>query len=500
MTESHTPARTRYAPSPTGRTHLGNLRTAMFSWLLARHTGGQFILRIEDTDRQRLKEGAQEELLDALRWIGLNWDEGPDIGGPHPAYVQSANLPRYAEIARQLVNGGHAYYCDCSKERLDIVRRTQQGRGKANTRYDNHCRDRHLTAGPDTVIRFRLPDSGSTEIADAMRGFIRFENKDQGDPVILKSDGYPTYHLAAVVDDHDMHITHVLRGDEWLPSAPIHVNLYRALGWQPPTFAHLPLVVDINRQKIKKRSQIDATESDEVSEETLAYERYMEMLRVATLRERGYLPAAVFNFMAFLGWHPGTTDEIMSVDEVVARFSLERLSTSPAVFDVARLNWFNQQHMKRLSSTDLSALALPFLRAVYGDHPLLSEPHLSLLIDTIRDDIVTVGDVPDIARFAFVEPDFSSLAPALRDELHLPTSILVLNTLRDSLPTGDLTVDGADALIKSIRNTHKLGGKQVFHPIRVALTGTEKGPHLSNILALLGPERCRQRISQAIIQ
>ncbi len=489
--QTRNPARTRYAPSPTGRTHLGNLRTALFAWLWARHTDGQFILRIEDTDRERLVAGAQEELMDALRWLGLNWDEGPD--SPNGSrYVQSHNLARYREVVQHLLDCGRAYYCDCSPERLEIVRRAQQARGQ-KPRYDNHCRRRRLEAGDQRVVRLALPENGETLVHDVLRGTIRFENADHGDPIILKSDGYPTYHLASVVDDHDMGITHVIRADEWLPSTPIHVNLYAALGWQPPQFVHLPLVTDHERRKIKKRSDGD---------QSAEYAEYAEMLRVATLRERGYLPQAVLNYLAFLGWHPGSTEEIMTPEEIVARFTLERLSTSPAVFDVDRLNWFNQQHLKRLSNAELSALALPYLRAAYPEAAQLADPAwCEALIAAVRDELIALADVVTAARFAFEPPQtFTTEALAL---LQAPNATVALNALNDALPNvARLTHAQAEELLKSLRDqlkqAHQLSGKQILPPIRAALTGSTGGAHLADILALLSVADLRERLQRAL--
>jgi glutamyl-tRNA synthetase len=488
------PVRTRYAPSPTGRTHLGNLRTALFSWSLARHTGGQFVLRIEDTDRDRLAQGAQEELLDSLRWLGLDWDEGPDMGGPHGPYVQSEKRIRYAEVAQHLIDAGRAYYCDCTPERLEIVRKTQQSRGQ-KPRYDNHCRSRGLKHGANTVIRFKLPETGVTTVQDALRGPIQFENQDQGDPIIVKSDGFPTYHLAAMVDDHDMHISHVLRGDEWLSSTPVHANLYAALGWTPPVFVHLPLVTDFAGHKIKKRTE----PGDNTSED---YLEYAELLRVSTLRERGYLPVAVFNFLVFLGWNPGTIEEVMTPDEITARFSLDRISTSPGVFDVDRLNWFNQQHIKRLLPGDLVMQTLPYLHAAYGDHALLADPHkITILIAAVRDELVVFSDIVQSTRFAFVDPE--TYAPEALAELHKPETVSVLPALRAALPeSGAITLEHASELFKNLRTqlkaAYRLDGKQVMLPTRAALTGLIEGPHLIDIVALLGPETCRRRIDRTL--
>lgn len=488
-TLSLTPARTRYAPSPTGRTHLGNLRTAMFAWLWARHTGGQFLLRIEDTDRERYVEGAQEELMAALRWLGLEWDEGPDKANGE-RYIQSRNLARYQAVAQTLVAAGHAYYCDCTPERLEIVRRTQQARGQ-QPRYDNHCRSRGLTAG---VVRLKLPESGTTVIHDELRGHIAFENADMGDPILLKSDGFPTYHLAATVDDHDMAITHVIRGEEWLSSTPIHVNLYLALGWTPPSFTHTPLVTDFQGKKIKKR--------DDGHPRSEEYAEYVEMLRVATLQARGYLPEAVFNFLAFLGWHPGTTEEIMTREEIVAKFTLSRLSSSPGVFDVDRLNWFNQQHLKLRANAELAALALPYLTTAHPHAAQLAQPAwVEALIGAVRDELVALADVVEVTQFAFADP--SHLSPELAAELATEASKAAIHAFVAALPAENtITPEAAEALFKGLRDqlkqSHKLNGKQVMMPIRIALTGTTGGAHLADILPLIGVEAARRRAEQAL--
>lgn len=493
MTQTPLPARTRYAPSPTGRTHLGNLRSALFAWCYARHTGGQFLLRIEDTDRERLVEGGQAELMDSLRWLGLTWDEGPDIGGPYGPYIQSENLPRYGEVAAQLVAEGHAYYCDCTPERLEIVRKMQKSRGIVATRYDNHCRTRGLGPGAGHVVRLKMPESGTTTAHDAIRGPVTFDNAEIGDPVILKSDGFPTYHLAVVVDDHNMRVTHVLRGEEWLPSTPIHLTLYAALGWEPPTFAHLPLVTDFQGRKIKKRT--DATDQPE------GYQEYAEMLRIATLKAKGYLPEGVFNFLAFLGWHPGTTEEILTREEIATRFTLDRISASPGVFDVDRLNWFNHQHMKRLTLAQLTDLALPYLRAAYTN-PHLSDPAwVERLITALRDDLTVAGEVVELARFAFAAP--TEYGPEAAAELAKPEARIALSAAQAALPTaGEIGLGEADTLFKSLRERlkaeHKMGGKAVMMPIRVALTGDMGGPHLPDILALIGPAEAHKRIAAAL--
>ncbi|MHB9091215.1 MAG: glutamate--tRNA ligase, partial [Chloroflexota bacterium] len=320
--------RVRYAPSPTGSPHIGNIRTAMFNWLLARHHGGKFIVRIEDTDQTRLVPGALDAILGSLRWLGLSWDEGPEVGGSFGPYFQSERLPIYKQHAEQLVAGGHAYHCYCTSERLEQVREEQMAR-KETIRYDRACRelsadDRRAReeAGTPYVVRFKAPLAGQTIVRDLFRGDIAFDNATLDDHVLLKSDGWPTYQLANVVDDHLMAITHVLRGDEWISSAPKHVLEYEAFGWRPPVFGHLSLILGKDRTKLSKRH--GATD-------------------VLSYREAGYLPDALVNFLALLGWSPPeevrAEGDILSRAELVRLFDLDRVGVTPSVFDNDKLDW-----------------------------------------------------------------------------------------------------------------------------------------------------------------
>ncbi|MCX6000886.1 MAG: glutamate--tRNA ligase, partial [Chloroflexi bacterium] len=300
--------RVRYAPSPTGYPHIGNIRTALFNWLFARHAGGTFIIRIEDTDQARKVEGAQEAILDSLRWLGIDWDEGPEAGGSCGPYLQSNRLPLYQQHAQQLLNSGHAYECYCSAERLSQTRAAMAERKESIRTYDRHCRDlcpkerdRLKCQGVSPVIRFKVPLEGRTTFHDLVRGNIAFDNSELDDLVLLKSDGYPTYHLANVVDDHLMKITHVMRADEWLSSTPRHVLLYRAFHWEPPLYAHLPMILGPDKSKLSKRHGATSL---------LEY------------RDKGYLPEAVVNFLALLGWSLDDRTELFSRDELISHFSL----------------------------------------------------------------------------------------------------------------------------------------------------------------------------------
>ncbi|MGA2284712.1 MAG: glutamate--tRNA ligase, partial [Dehalococcoidia bacterium] len=318
--------RVRFAPSPTGIPHVGNIRTALFNWLFARHEGGGFVLRIEDTDQTRLVSEALDAIVASLRWLGLDWDEGPEVGGPHGPYFQSQRLERYHRAADELIAKDAAYRCYCSPERLEQVR-AEQTRRKEPPRYDRRCRflsdaecAQEEATGIKPVVRFKTPLSGRTEFDDVVRGHVAFENETLDDFVLLKSDGFPTYHLANVVDDHVMEISHVLRADEWLPSTPRHLLLYAALGYAPPVFAHLPMILGPDRAKLSKRHGAVSL---------LEYKR------------QGYLPEVMFNFLGLLGWSLDDHTEIISREEFIRHFSLERIVKNPAIFDVEKLTWMN---------------------------------------------------------------------------------------------------------------------------------------------------------------
>ena len=341
------PVRTRYAPSPTGEPHLGNIRTALYDWLLARHYGGQFILRIEDTDQQRYAEGGVEALFSALRWLGLEWDEGPDVGGPHGPYVQSERLELYNSYTDRLLAQDNAYQCYCSPERLAEVRKQQQAR-KEPPRYDRRCRD--LTpeqraeaeaSGVAPVVRFKTPLTGETVAHDVLRGDIVFKNETLDDFVLMKSDGYPTYHLAAIVDDHLMEITHVIRSDEWLPSAPRHFLIYQAFGWEPPLIAHVSRVLGPDKTKLSKRHGAHS---------------------VLDYREQGFLPDAVINFLALLGWSLDDHTEIIDRQTLVQHFDLDRVLPNPAVFNQDKLLWMNGMYIRQMPPETLADVLRPIWR------------------------------------------------------------------------------------------------------------------------------------------
>jgi glutamyl-tRNA synthetase len=477
--------RTRYAPSPTGDPHLGNIRTALFDWLLARRYGGQFILRIEDTDQARYVEGGAENLMAALRWLGLDWDEGPDVGGAFGPYVQSQRLHVYQEHAERLVASDWAYRCFCSPERLDAVRKAQQER-KEPPRYDRRCRGLSAEAlaaaaagGATPVIRFKTPLSGETPTHDVLRGEVVFQNATLDDFVILKSDGYPTYHLAAMVDDHLMDITHVIRGDEWLPSAPRHFLIYQAFGWTPPLFAHVSRVLGADRAKLSKRHGAHS---------------------VLEYRDQGYLPDALVNFLALLGWSLDDRTDIIPRQTLIENFSLERLLPNPAVFNADKLLWLNGIYIREMPDDELADAVLPFLERRLGrpaDHGLLMR-----VIPIVKERIKLLSEIVEMADFFFTDGDLAYDAETLLGKKYAGNPAAA----REALERVVLAAEGDEewtheALESAVRPLAKeLGVKagDLFGLVRVAVTGRAAAPPLFETMEVLGREKTLGRLRSAV--
>jgi glutamyl-tRNA synthetase len=480
--------RVRFAPSPTGLPHLGNMRTALFNWLFARHYGGDFIVRIEDTDLARKKEGADQMILEALRWLGLDWDEGPEKGGGFGPYYQSQRLSSYQTYAQRLLEEGQAYRCYCSPERLEEMRQEQQRRGEP-TGYDRRCRGlsdaevgRYEAQRAKPVIRFKVPLKGQASFHDLLRGMISVANTSLDDFVLLKSDGYPTYHLANVVDDHVMEITDVLRADEWIPSTPRHILIYQAFGWHPPRYIHLPLILETSGGKMSKR---------------------LGDISLASYRQRGYLPEAIVNYLALLGWSPGDTEEIFVLEELVERFSWERISVSPAIFDLERLNWFNKWYVRHFGSGRIAREVAPFLQEAYGRDERSEGTAYSpqewreLLVEHVREEVSSLEEIP--AHVGFIFLDEIAYTDKARKVLNAPRAVRVLEAFVErvnSIPS--LDVAGASSLLQELRvnfeEMENFRAREVLFPIRASLTGTLEGPSLAAVIALLGKERCIQRV------
>jgi glutamyl-tRNA synthetase len=472
--------RVRFAPSPTGNLHVGGLRTALYNYLFARRHGGKFVLRIEDTDRSRFVPGAVEVIVESLRWAGLDYDEGPDKGGPHAPYLQSERLARYREAVDRLLASGRAYPCFCTAERLDAMRKDRQ-KGQQSTKYDRHCArlapaeiEARKAAGEPFVIRMRIPDERVVVVPDIVRGRVEFGTDILDDQILLKSDGYPTYHLANVVDDHLMAITHVIRGEEWLPSTPKHVLLYRYLGWDPPRFAHLPLLLAADRSKLSKR-QADVA--------------------VADYREQGYYPDALVNFVALLGWNPGYDRDFFTLEELVAEFSLERVGKSGAVFDLDKLRWLNAEYLRRRSPGELLAELKPCLaeRGIAG----WDDAYLLRVIALMRERVVSIREVPAKAGWFFADPreyEQETVAKRWRPESGRLLARL-LPALEASAPFEAAALETA---VKAFAEREGLKLADLVHPLRLACTGMGAGPGLYALMETLGRDTCARRIRTAI--
>ncbi len=471
--------RVRFAPSPTGYPHVGNIRTALFNWLFARHNGGTFILRIEDTDRERMVEGATEAIIDSLRWLGLDWDEGP--------YFQSQRLHLYREVAERLVKLDAAYYCYCSPERLKSVREEQMKR-KQPPGYDRHCR--YLTRsqraelesqGIVPVVRFKTPLEGQTVFQDLLRGEIVFQNSSLDDFVLLKSDGYPTYHLANIVDDHLMEVSHVLRADEWLSSTPRHVLLYQALGWEPPRFAHLPMILGPDRSKLSKRHGATA---------------------VTEYMEAGYLPEAMFNFLALLGWSLDDKTELMSQEEIAKNFTLERISKNPAVFNKEKLDWMNGVYIRSLNLEEFTWRTLPFLEK--GLPSSVSRPldqdYVRHIMPLIQDRARTLGEVASLTEFFFVE-ELDYKVELLLEKLAPADAVKSLQSTIARLE-GLVAWDAVtlESVIRPLAEELGLKTGVYFGLLRVAITGRTAAPPLFQTMEVLGKERCLKRLRAALVK
>ena len=480
---SDSAVRVRYGPSPTGEPHIGNIRTALFDWLLARRHGGQFIVRIEDTDQARRVEGAEEGILEALRWLGLDWDEGPDIGGPHAPYRQSERLPLYREAAERLVAAGKAYRCFCSPDRLDAVRKAQQQQ-KLAPGYDRHCRnltpeqvDAAAADGPG-VVRFAMPREGTTVVEDALRGAVEFRNELLDDHVLLKRDGFPTYHLASVVDDREMRISHVIRGEEWLPSAPRHVAQYEALGWAPPIWVHVPIIRGADKGKLSKRHGATS---------------------VRAYAEQGFLPEALLNFMALLGWSKDESTTIMSREEMVEAFSIEGLGLASAMFDLERLSEMNARYIRALSPADFLERGRPWLEAAVGREVDLGR--LLPLAPSIQERVKLLPELVDYADFFYAEGALEYSNEELMGRGYRGKPWAALEALEAALRLLR-RLEGWDAagLEAGLRGLAEERGEKpgaLFTPVRVAVTGKRIAPPLFETLEVLGREATVGRLNAA---
>lgn len=472
--------RVRFAPSPTGFLHVGGLRTALYNYLFAKRNNGTFVLRIEDTDQSRKVEGAVENLISSLQWAGVEFDEGPGKDGKFGPYVQSQRLHQYLWYTQQLVDADKAYCCFCTPERLEKVRE-QQMADKQSITYDRLCRDipvvearRRVEAGESYVVRMKVPLDGDVTFTDLIRGPVTIANAILDDQVLLKSDGFPTYHLAVVVDDHAMEISHVIRGEEWLPSTPKHVLLYQFLGWELPVFAHLPLLLNPDGSKLSKRQG------------DVAVEDY---------RAKGYLKEALVNFIAFLGWNPGDTREIFSIDELVHEFSFDRVGKSGAVFNIEKLNWLNQQHIRLKTEGELLDMVKPMLEEKGWKG--FSDDYLKRVIALLKDRITVMPDFTTKCMFFYEDP--KSFDEKGRAKNWGVETAKHLSLLLDSYTLcEEFTAARAEHELRTTAGTLGIGAGKLIHPVRLATTGESLGPSLFHVLEVLGKEATLRRMKFAI--
>ncbi|HEY61209.1 MAG TPA: glutamate--tRNA ligase [Anaerolineae bacterium] len=484
------PARVRFAPSPTGMTHLGSARTALYNYLLAHQTNGQFILRIEDTDRKRYNPESEIDLISSLKWLGLNWDEGPDIGGPYAPYRQSERKDIYQSYAQKLIDMGYAYPCFCTQNRLNELRKEQQKR-KVNPKYDRKCRDippleaaKRVANGESHVIRFKTPLTGSITVHDYLRGDITVNNKQLDDFIIVKSDGLALYHLAAMVDDHLMGITHVFRGEEWLSTFPFHAHIYRAFGWEEPVWIHLSVFLNpTGKGKMSKR-----------------FAQQMRLkgnsIFIKDIRKMGYIPEGVINWIVLMGWSFDDKTEFFTLNDLVNNFSIDKLNPSPAAIDFKKLDYFDGLHIRALSKSELAKRLKPFyLKAGYS----IDDSVLDKVIPLIQVRLHTLNEAPEISGFFFADHVNPNPNDLIGKHLTIDESIIAAHESYKLL--SDLTEFSPSSLEQPLRQlAEKLGLKagQLFGILRVAITGQKVSPPLLESMEIIGKETVLNRITIAI--
>lgn len=483
------PARTRVAPSPTGHMHIATARVALYCYLLARKTGGEFILRIEDTDVQRTVPGSEQEIINGLRWLGLEYDEGPDTGGPHGKYRQTERREIYQSHAKILVDKGNAYPCFCTSERLEKVRQEQMKR-KENPHYDGTCRvidldeaARRIASGEKYVIRFKMPHEGTTTAHDHLRGDIFTENQQLNDYVLIKSDGLPTYHLAAIVDDHVMGITHVLRGAEWLSTFPLHVNIVRAFGWEEPVWVHLSLFLKPSgKGKLSKRDGAIAMKD--------GYSVFIK-----DMNDLGYTPEGVLNWVALMGWGVAE-DDVMTLDQMVERFNIDSLTPSPAAINFQKLDHFNGTHIRLLSTEDLSARIKPNFVAAGLE---VQNETLLKVTPLIRERLVTLDDCLTFASFFFQENVVPTPEELVAKGLDAKQSAEIARQAYEILSgLGDVAHAIAEPPMRAYVEESGYSAGQVFGILRVAVTGQKVSPPLFESMEIIGREKVLERLKKAI--
>ncbi|GAB3825507.1 glutamate--tRNA ligase [Pontibacter rugosus] len=499
--------RVRFAPSPTGALHIGGVRTALYNFLLARKTGGKMILRIEDTDQTRFVPGAEDYIRESLEWCGIELDESPWKGGPYAPYRQSERKPIYMQYAQQLIDAGHAYYAFDTAEELDAMRERLKAAKVATPQYNAITRmtmknsltlpedevKRRLDSGDPYVIRLKVPRKEEVRLQDMIRGWVMVHSSAIDDKVLMKSDGMPTYHLANIVDDHLMKITHVIRGEEWLPSAPLHVLLYRYLGWEDtmPQFAHLPLLL-----KPDGNGKLSKRDGDKLGFPVfpLHWVDPNTGEKSTGYRESGYLPDAFVNFLAFLGWNPGTQQEIFSMDELIQEFTVERIGKSGTRFDIQKARWFNEQYLRAKPDSELAGYLMEALK----EHNITTTHQTAEKVAGLMKERVSFPqDFWKEAQYFYVAP--TEYSEKVASKKWNSQSVAVFEDFKNELLSlQDINADTVKELLNSILERHGMKIGQVMQALRLAVTGAEAGPDLMQIIEVLGKEETAQRIETAI--
>jgi len=477
--------RVRFAPSPTGLPHIGNIRTALFNWLFARHHGGKFIVRVEDTDQARLVPGSIEAMLDGLRWLNIDWDEGPEVGGPFGPYFQSERLDIYHELAERLVSQGNAYHCYCAQKPPAQDDEKQRDR-RVSASADCQCRDltqeeiAKLSGEQESnVVRFAMPKEGITRVNDLIRGEVEWRNETLNDFIILKSDGFPTYHLAVVADDHLMEISHVMRAEEWLPSTPRHLQLFDALGFEPPQFAHLPMIMGPDRAKLSKRHGATA---------------------IGEYKDAGILPDALLNFMVLLGWSLDDKTDVVPAQTVIENFTLDRITKSSAIFDQDKLQWMNGMYIRELSPEQLAGEMVPFLeRDLPKDMLPVDQDYLRKIAPLLQERMKSLEESADSTEYFFQANEGFDTDTLVQKGMDRDSTLLALKAALDDLDAADdYAPDKLEEMLTATGEKLSLSRRQFFGVLRVAATGRAVSPPLFEMMEVLGKDRTVSRVKNAL--
>ncbi|MCR2044339.1 glutamate--tRNA ligase [Anaerosalibacter massiliensis] len=478
--------RVRFAPSPTGYLHVGGARTALFNYYFAKKNNGKFILRIEDTDKKRLKEDSISQILSSMKWLGMDWDEGPEIGGEYGPYFQSERINLYTDEIKKLLNEGKAYYCFCTEDDIE-KEREEQRKNKLPYRYSGKCShlskeevERNLKIGKPYVIRIKMPRDGSTEIEDLIRGKVVVDNTQLDDYIIMKSNGIPTYNFACVIDDYAMKISHVIRAEEHLSNTPKQILTYKALGYEVPKFAHLPMILAPDRSKLSKRHGATSVEE---------------------FKENGYLPETLVNYLTLLGWSPGGNEEIFSMEETIEKFSLDKVTKTAAIYDTKKLSWMNGQYLTRSDLEYIAKEALPYLvedGLIESNDIEEKYEYIKRVVDIVREKVKLLPEISDASSYFFKDIDEYE-EKGVKKRFTKDGVVKILERGKEALKNApNFNVDTVEKVYRDLIDELGIKGGDIIHPTRLAISGRTVGPSLFDIISVLGKETCIKRMDKAI--